>query len=56
MAEKIEEDEDYHLACAIVRELEEEFEIQIPKVEISYICLHTREQKHEKSNGTARRC
>lgn len=46
--EKIEEDEDYHLACAIVRELEEEFEIQIPKVEISYICLHIKGAKHEK--------
>ena len=42
------EDEDYRLAEAIVRELEEEFEIQIPEVEISYICLHIKGSKHEK--------
>ena len=46
--EDMETDEDYHLACAIVKELEEEFEIQIPKVEISYICLHIKGAKHEK--------
>lgn len=41
-------DEDYQLAKAIVRELEEEFEIKIPDVEISYICLHIKGAKHEK--------
>lgn len=44
----IREDEDYRLAREIVRELEEEFEIQIPPVEISYICLHIKGAKHEK--------
>lgn len=44
----ITEDEDYRLAKAIVRELEEEFEIRIPEVEISYICLHIKGAKHEK--------
>lgn len=36
------------LAEAIVSELEKEFEIAIPKVELSYICLHIRGSKHEK--------
>ena len=45
---KVVEDEDYRLARAIVRELEEEFEIQIPPVELSYICLHIMGAKHEK--------
>lgn len=38
----------YRLAEAIVSELEKEFEIEIPKVELSYICLHIRGSKHEK--------
>ena len=45
------QDEDYKLAEAIVRELEEEFEIEIPEVEISYICLHIKGAKHEKIPG-----
>ncbi|MGN1377843.1 MAG: BglG family transcription antiterminator [Dorea sp.] len=44
----ITEDEDYRLAKAIVTELEAEFEIQIPEVEVSYICLHIKGAKHEK--------
>lgn len=46
--ENIRLDEDYELAKAIVYELEEEFEIRIPEVEISYICLHIKGAKHEK--------
>ena len=42
------EDEDYLLAKEIVLKLEEEFEIEIPEVEISYICLHIKGAKHEK--------
>lgn len=42
------DDEDYRLAKAIVRELEAEFEIEIPEVEVSYICLHIKGAKHEK--------
>lgn len=42
------EDEDYQLAEVIVAELEEEFEIDIPKAEVSYICLHIKGAKHEK--------
>lgn len=41
-------DEDYRLAEAIVAELEEEFEVEIPKVETGYICLHIKGAKHEK--------
>lgn len=41
------EDEDYQLAEVIVAELEE-FEIDIPKAEVSYICLHIKGAKHEK--------
>ena len=46
--EEMEEDDDLCLARAIVHELEEEFEIQIPKIEVSYICLHIKGAKHEK--------
>ncbi len=42
------EDEDYALAELIVKELEREFAIDIPQVEISYICLHLKGAKHEK--------
>ncbi len=44
----VKEDDDYELAKAIVHELEEEFEIEIPKVEVSYIYLHIKGSKHEK--------
>ena len=46
--EEMPRDEDYILAERIVLELEEEFEIEIPPVEISYICLHIKGAKHEK--------
>lgn len=46
--QRLELDEDYRLAEQIVRELEEEFEIEIPLVEVSYICLHIKGAKHEK--------
>lgn len=46
--ENIPEDEDYQLAKSIVQELEHEFEVRIPPVEISYICLHIKGAKHEK--------
>ncbi len=42
------QDEDYELAKSIVEELEREFAISIPQVEISYICLHLKGAKHEK--------
>lgn len=46
--EKVPRDEDFRLAQEIVEELKEEFEIEIPEVEISYICLHIKGAKHEK--------
>lgn len=42
------DDEDYRLAERIAKELEEEFEIVIPDIEVSYICLHIKGAKHEK--------
>ena len=41
-------DDVYFLAEALAKELEKEFEIKIPKMELSYICLHIRGSKHEK--------
>ena len=46
--QQLSKDEDYELAEQIVHELEEEFEITIPNVEVSYICLHIKGAKHEK--------
>lgn len=46
--EEMERDEDYLLAEEIVAELEEEFEIDIPEMEVCYICLHIKGAKHEK--------
>ena len=43
-----EDDEEYLLAKRIVKALEEEFEIEIPPLETSYICLHIKGAKHEK--------
>ncbi len=42
------DDADYDVAKRIAFELEEEFEIDMPKVEISYIYLHIRASKYEK--------
>lgn len=41
-------DEDYRLAKRIVEELEQEFQVSIPEVEVSYICLHIKGAKHER--------
>jgi mannitol operon transcriptional antiterminator len=46
--DKIDEDEDYALARDIAGELEEEFQVEIPRVEIAYIWLHIKGAKHEK--------
>lgn len=45
---QFEEDEDYLLAEDIVWALEEEFDLEIPEMEISYVCLHIKGAKHEK--------
>lgn len=46
--ERFEEDEDYMLAEDIIWSLEEEFDIEIPEMEITYICLHIKGAKHER--------
>ena len=45
---QLKDDEDYRLAMVITEALEGEFGIQIPKLEVSYICLHIKGAKHEK--------
>lgn len=44
----LQKDEDYKMAEALVLELEKEFEVAIPEIEIAYICLHIKGAKHEK--------
>lgn len=46
--DRLPQDEDYDLAVDIATELEAEFEVDIPKLEIGYICLHIKGAKHEK--------
>lgn len=43
-----EPDEDYRLAMEIAGDLEQEFQIRMPEVEVAYICLHIKGAKHEK--------
>lgn len=43
----LQEDEDYELAQYIVESLEKEFQVQIPKMEIIYICLHIKASKSQ---------
>ncbi|WP_125143343.1 BglG family transcription antiterminator [Clostridium transplantifaecale] len=38
-------DEDYRLAGRIVEELRKEFEIEIPEIEVAYVCLHIKGAK-----------
>lgn len=44
----VQQDEDYELAKRIVYELEEEFETEIPQMEVYYICLHIKGSKHQR--------
>lgn len=48
--EEFVKDEEYQLAKNISFELEDEFEIDISKEEIAYICLHIKGSKHDKIN------
>lgn len=52
---EFEEDEDYLLAEDIVWSLEEEFDIEIPEMEISYVCLHIKGAKHERIDWESRK-
>lgn len=47
LKEKLENDKDYILAMAIASSLESEFDIKIPDIEISYICLHIKGSKSQ---------
>lgn len=45
---ELQNDSEYDDAVKIARALEKEFDIQVPEIEISYICLHLKAAKHEK--------
>lgn len=45
LKEKLQDDEEYSLALLIVNSLEEEFQIEIPDIEVAYICLHIKGSK-----------
>lgn len=45
--EQLEKDEDYLLAEEIVDKLSKEFEIEIPAMEVVYVCLHIKGAKHQ---------
>ncbi|NLK27030.1 MAG: transcription antiterminator [Clostridiales bacterium] len=45
LIEKLHKDEDYDLALCIANSLEEEFQIEIPDIEIAYIFLHIKGSK-----------
>ncbi len=51
--DQLERDEDYLLSEEIAAELEEEFGIRFPAMEISYICLHIKGAKHERIRWNA---
>lgn len=40
-------DDDFKVAELIVEKLEQEFEVQIPKIETAYVCLHMKGAKHQ---------
>lgn len=46
--QRFQEDEDYLLASEIVKKLENNLNIIIPDIEVSYVCLHIKSAKHEK--------
>ncbi len=43
----MEEDDDYRLAREIVKKLEQEFGVDIPRIETAYVCLHIKGAKHQ---------
>lgn len=49
------QDDDYRLAEAITRKLEEEFDVKIPGIETAYICLHIKGAKHQSIEWNGRR-
>lgn len=47
LVEFLQKEEEYELASIIIQALEEEFEINIPEIEIAYICLHIKASKQQ---------
>ena len=45
MVKSLRGDEDFRLAGRIVEELRKEFEIEIPEIEVAYVCLHIKGAK-----------
>ncbi len=50
--EYIEHDRDYSLAVIIASSLEKEFNIEIPEIEVTYICLHIRASKMQNTSSS----
>lgn len=50
--EYIEHDRDYSLAMIIASSLEKEFNIEIPEIEVTYICLHIRASKIQNTSSS----
>ncbi len=48
---KLKQDEDYNLALLIVFSLENEFGVEIPDIEIAFICLHIKGSKLQRTNS-----
>lgn len=47
---KLKKDEDYDLALLIVNSMEKEFAIEIPDIEIAFICLHMKGSKLQRAH------
>lgn len=55
LIQKLQEDEEFRVAEIVTEELEEEFEIEIPRIETAYICLHIEASKSQYvKSGTTR--
>lgn len=51
LLENMEQDEDFRLANQIIRQLEQEFQVSIPREETAYICLHIKGAKVQQYEG-----
>ena len=54
LLEKLKNEEDFKLALLIVNSLEQEFEIEIPDIEIAYLSLHIKGAKMQRTNHVCR--
>lgn len=55
LLEQLKQDEEYNLALLIVHSLEKEFAIDIPDIEIAFICLHIKGSKLQRADKTIRK-